>query len=251
MTGPTGAATGAGVSGSLLERVRKLLAQAEDAGVTVAEAEAFNAKAAQLIARHGIDTAMLAASGKVRDEIGMRRLVMDQPYARDKAHLLTCVAHPLRCSTVHTSGGGGPYVVRVYGYGSDLERAELLFTSLLVQATRQLVHVRPDVWGGWGESTAAYRRSWLEGFSAAVYTRLLRAEERASAASTPAGGTSTALVLADRTDRVAAHVAEQHPRMRTARRRTLSGSGRSDGIASGHRADLGARRVGGSRALPR
>ena len=48
---------------SLLERVRKLLAKAEDSGVTAAEAEVFNAKAAELIARHGIDAALLAAAG--------------------------------------------------------------------------------------------------------------------------------------------------------------------------------------------
>jgi hypothetical protein len=36
---------------ALLERVRKLLAKAESAGVTPAEAEALTAKAAQLMAR--------------------------------------------------------------------------------------------------------------------------------------------------------------------------------------------------------
>jgi hypothetical protein len=35
------------------------------------------------------------------------------------------------------------------------------------------------------------------------------------------------------------------------RRRALSGSGRTDGYHSGVRADLGARRVGHTRALPR
>ena len=74
---------------NLLERVRKLLAQAEDPGVTAQEAEAFNAKAAELIARHGIDAALLAATGRTRDEVGHRAIVVDNPYARDKAHLLT------------------------------------------------------------------------------------------------------------------------------------------------------------------
>jgi hypothetical protein len=87
-----------------LERVRKLLAQAEDSGVTAAEAEAFNAKAAELIARHGIDAALLAANGRTRDEIGHRVIPMHNPHARDKAHLLTCVADPMRCQTVHTHG---------------------------------------------------------------------------------------------------------------------------------------------------
>ena len=45
-----------------LARIRKLLAQAEDPAATAAEAEAFNAKAAELMARHGVDAALLAAS---------------------------------------------------------------------------------------------------------------------------------------------------------------------------------------------
>jgi hypothetical protein len=234
---------------NLLERVRKLLAQAEDSAVTAAEAEAFNAKAAQLIARHGIDAALLASTGRTHDEVGYRVIPVDQPYARDKAHLLTSVADPLRCQTVHTQGGREGYVVRVYGFVSDLERVELLYTSLLLQATRDLVYVRPD---SWGESTAAYRRSWLAGFASAVYSRLLRAEQRATAEQpATATGTSTALVLRDRSDRVADVVQAAHPRLRTMRHRNLSGGGRTDGYHSGSRANLGAPQVGHTRALPR
>src|ERR1700753_123656 len=47
---------------NLLERVRKLLAKAEDASVTPAEAEALTAKAAELMARYGIERALLAAA---------------------------------------------------------------------------------------------------------------------------------------------------------------------------------------------
>jgi hypothetical protein len=243
----TGAAMNGAISESLLARVRKLLAQAEGSGVTEAEAEAFNAKAAELIARYGIDAALLASTGQTRDEIGHRVIGVDNPYARDKAQLLTSVADPLRCQTVHTSGLGR-YTVRVYGFGADLERVELLYTSLLLQATRQLVHVRPANWYGEYESTAAYRRSWLAGFTAAVYTRLLRAEDRAVAEQPAAAdGTSTALVLRDRGTQVDNAVRAAHPGLRTMRHRTLSGSGRSDGYGAGTRADLGARRVGGNR----
>ena len=158
------------------------------------------------------------------------------------------MADPLRCQTVHTSGRD-TYTVRIYGFASDLERVELLYTSLLLQAVRDLPFVRPDAWG---ESTAAYRRSWLAGFAAAVYTRLDRAEQRATVEQpATATGTSTALVLADRNDRVQSFVHDAHPRLRSMRRRSLSGSGRTDGWQSGHRADLGARRLGHTRALPR
>jgi hypothetical protein len=233
---------------SLLERVRKLLAKAEDPGVTAEEAEAYNTKAAELIARHGIDAALLAATGATRDNVGRRVFTVDNPYARDKAHLLTSVADPLRCQTVHTYGNGR-YVVRVYGFTTDLERVELLYTSLLLQATRELVHVRPDEWS---ESTAAYRRSWLAGFASAVATRLYRAERRATAEQpTAVDGTSTALVLRDRSTLVEQVVTTDYPRLRTMRRRSLTGSGQSDGFASGAQADLGADRLDGRRALPR
>ena len=46
-------------------------------------------------------------------------------------------------------------------------------------------------------------------------------------------------------------VTADYPRLRTMRRRSLTGSGRSDGFASGARADLGAHRLDGRRALPR
>ena len=45
----------------LLDRVRKLLAKAEDEGCTPEEAEALTAKAAGLMARYGIDRALLGA----------------------------------------------------------------------------------------------------------------------------------------------------------------------------------------------
>ena len=110
----------------LLGRVRKLLAKAEDPAVTAAEAELYNAKAAELIARHGIDAALLAATGQTRDEVAHRVIAVDNPYARDKAHLLTSVADPLRCQTVHTYRPGS------YGCGCTGS---------------------PPTWSGWSCST--------------------------------------------------------------------------------------------------
>jgi hypothetical protein len=96
-----------------------------------------------------------------------------------------------------------------------------------------------------GESVAAYRRSWLEGFASQVHRRLVEAEERAAAearapdgsVSSPGGG--VALVLADRRRRVDQHFAATFPRLTTARPSTLSGSGRAAGALAGQRADLG------------
>ena len=136
---------------------------------------------------------------------------------------------------------------------ADLDRVELLYTSLLVQAVRDLVHVIPDSWGHpSASSVAAYRRSWLAGFASAVYTRLLRAERRAVDEQPMTGsGTSTALVLADRSTEVARAVQAAHPRLRTMKQRRLSGDGHGEGRAAGARANLGHHAVGGTRALSR
>ncbi|MEV4705532.1 DUF2786 domain-containing protein [Actinoplanes sp. NPDC049316] len=56
----------------LLERVRKLLAKAESPACTPAEAEAFTAEAAELIAKYGVDQALLAGAGPALDPVGDR-----------------------------------------------------------------------------------------------------------------------------------------------------------------------------------
>ena len=140
------------------------------------------------------------------------------------------------------------------GFASDRARVELLYTSLLLQASTQLARQRP-AWEG--ESVAAYRRSWLHGFAVRVHQRLVEAEARAAEsaaaarASPSATGPSVALVLADRSARVDRAYAEEFPQIGRARRAQLSGSGYAAGAHAGARADLGGRAVTptGSRAL--
>ena len=143
--------------------------------------------------------------------------------------------------------------VTVMGFDSDLRRVELVFTSLLLQATRSLVHQRPPSWSG--ESTAAYRRSWLLGFSAIVHRRLVAAEQdavRQHDAQAASGGSSAALVLADRRSLVDRAFDEEHGHLRKARPRRLSGTGYDAGAEAGRRADVGHTRLSQSaRALGR
>lgn len=81
-----------------LEVIRKLLAKAERAA-TPDEADAYNTKAADLMARHGVDAAMLtAAGGDTRDVIGSRRIAMTEPYSTEKAALAWSSCSPHSCS---------------------------------------------------------------------------------------------------------------------------------------------------------
>jgi hypothetical protein len=227
---------------TMLEKVRKLLAKAEDPGCTPAEAAALNDKAAELIAKYGVDRALLAAASPEVDPVGDRVVRVDPPYSLDKATLLAAVAAAMRCHSVRRKewrGGAYAYSMHLFGCESDLERTDLLFTSLLVQASYGLAAAQVPPW----EAVATFRRSWLAGFTSAVRQRLSEAERRAST-SADSRGPSVALVLADRSDRVARRLAEVYPRLGTAAPRRLMGSGGRDGYVAGQRADLGGARVG-------
>jgi Protein of unknown function (DUF2786) len=230
---------------SMLEKVRKLLAKAEDPGCTAAEAEALNDKAAELIAKYGVDRALLAALSPALDPVGDRVVAVFAPYALDKTGLLATVATALRCRTVRRKqyrDGGYGYDMHLFGFASDLERAELLYTSLLVQAAYGIAATAVPSW----ESVAAFRRSWLVGFTHAVGRRLSEAEQRAaSQAAAVSTGPSVALVLADRGRLVDRRVEEAYPRLRSSPPRRLQGSGMEGGYAAGQRADLGGTRLNG------
>jgi hypothetical protein len=240
-----------------LDTVRKLLAKA-DGAATPAEAEVYTAKAVELMARHGIDEALLAAAAPHRDEVAACRIPVADPYSAGKARLLAWTASALRCRAVlHEAGGGRVAAVTVLGFAADRARVELLYTSLLLQASAQLARQRP-AWAG--ESVAAYRRSWLHGFAVRVHQRLVEAEARAaesaaaaraSPAAGPSVGPSVGLVLADRTARVDRAYAEAFPQIGRARPARLTGSGYAAGSDAGSRADLGGRPVApaGTRAL--
>jgi hypothetical protein len=237
-----------------LATVRKLLAKAEGAA-TEAEAVSYTAKAVELMARHGIDAALLAAAQPGRDEVGPLRISLRDPYSAGKARLLGWTAAALGCRWVmHPERGGRVAAVTVFGHAADRERVELLYTSRQLQATSQLVRLRPPLPG---ESVAAYRRSWLYGFAAEVHRRLVAAEgaaaeqaaERAAAGATqPTHGQPVALVLAGRRQRVESAFAAAFPHLATARRTALTGSGYAAGALAGERAELGRpARVGGER----
>ena len=221
------------LSDALLARVRKLLAMAEDPACTPGEAEAFTAKAAELIAKYGVDQAMLAVADPAADPVGDRVVTVEPPYARDKSGLLAAVAAPMRCRVVLLERRGQTRS-HLFGHRADLERVELLFTSLLVQAAHGLTAspVPP------GEHAGAYRRSWMAGYTQAISGRLWAAE-RSAAAETP----GAELVLVDRTGQVERRRDELYPRLARMRPRRLRGSGMVRGYQAGQTAHLGGAEV--------
>jgi Protein of unknown function (DUF2786) len=236
-------------SGRLLDRVRKLLAKAEDDSVTPPEAQALTAKAAELMAKYGIDRALLAADRPETDRPDSRILDIDHPWARVKAHLLCGLGSALRCQAILLSARTGTKV-HVFGYQSDLERLDVLYTSVLIQMWHGLAGALVPAWC---HSPRAWRRSWLLGFATAVISRVRSAEHAAACRATgpaAADGAKTAVVLADRALVIRGEAERAYPLTRTARV-TYSGTGYREGYAEGQRADIGARRLtrGRGRAL--
>lgn len=236
----------------LLDRVRKLLAKAEAEGVTIPEAESLTAKATVLMARYGIDRAMLAATKPESDKPGDRIISLPNPWSDVHAHLLSGIAAAMRCRCVQLRAAGGGRRIHVFGYASDLERAEILFTSLLIQMAHGLAAATVPAFA---RSPRAWRRSWLLGFATAVIARVRAAEHNAATQTGQQQDTKrpgVELVLADRALVISRHAEQAYPHTRKTRV-TYSGTGYGDGYAKGKTADIGSARIqpAAARTLPR
>jgi hypothetical protein len=171
----------------MLSRVRALLAKAESTEFPE-EAEALSSRAQELMARHSIDDAFLAAAGPGKAGPGRasgRRLFIDSPYEAAKAVLLDVVAGANRCRAIWHKNLG---LSTVLGFPGDLDAVELLFTSLLVQATAALVREgsRQDSYGR--SRTRSFRQSFLTSYAQRIGERLAEAAgaaERQAVADSP------------------------------------------------------------------
>lgn len=228
-----------------LEVVRKLLAKAERAS-TPEEAEAFAAKAEELMARYSIDAAALAASNPERVEtIGTRKIMLDG-YPLPKAVLLQAVAVNLNCQVLITNfkGISGRKLATIYGHESDLEAFDMLATSLLLQATTAAtaVHRRAPQING-----RTFRHNFLLGFAGRVRERMEAARTSAVADSAP----GTALAVRDRSLAVQEHVDSEHGKVKTSKVAPTHTRSYLAGDAAGQQADLSTNarvRAGGERA---
>ncbi|MGC5345808.1 DUF2786 domain-containing protein [Streptomyces sp. DT171] len=168
----------------MLTRIRALLAKAEATGFPE-EAEALTTKAQELMARHSIDEALLAARTHSAAAPGACRIGVDAPYETAKAILLDAVASANRCHAVWNSDLGFSTVV---GFEPDLESVELLYTSLLVQGTAAMTKAEAGQRAGGRKRTKTFRQSFLMAYAQRLGRRLASDTARVTAASTASGG---------------------------------------------------------------
>jgi hypothetical protein len=183
------------VGEKVLRRIRALLSKAESTEFSE-EAEALTARAQELIARHSIDAALLHTRHEGKEQPIGRRLFIDAPYEPPKALLLQVIAEANRCRTVwHKSLG----LSTVVGFPGDVRAVELLFTSLLVQATTTMVQkgARQDRHGR--SRTRSFRQAFLSSFTGRIGERLRGAVDDAVREATSEAGRADLLpVLAAR-----------------------------------------------------
>jgi hypothetical protein len=246
-----------------LHTIRSLLAKAE-ATQFPAEAEAFTAKAAELMARYAIDETLLwAHRGENRDTPGELRLKLHRPFTPQKAILITAIASVFGCRAIRLGRLTAEPVehMSVIGLQSDLQLVDTLATSLMVQMAVAMAAatVPPGVAGG---ALADWRRSFIIGFVNVVAQRLKevyatesqnhsrsQGSDTGSECDTPSTlrnttlSESTALALRDKEEAVETEFRLRFPNVRSS---SVSGGrsrhGQQAGGAAGGRADLGTRR---------
>ncbi|MGW5423702.1 DUF2786 domain-containing protein [Streptomyces sp. NPDC003943] len=214
----------------LLTRIRALLAKAE-ATTYAEEAEALTAKAQELMARHSLDEATLAAGAPSPETPGAVRIGVDPPYEQAKAILLDAVATANHCRAVWNESFGFSTVV---GFEADLEPVELLYTSLLVQGTAAMTRAEAEQRAGGRKRTKSFRQSFLLAYANRLGARLA-ATSRRVAAEAP----TLLPALASREVAVTARTDELFPETRTSRvRAAWDEAGWTHGTSAADRAGL-------------
>lgn len=229
----------------LLERVRKLLNKAEAEGCTEQEAQALTAKASELMAKYGIDQALLDATAPQPCKPANKKIQIPNPWSKVHAHLLQGLARELGVQSVRLTNYKVT-TVHLFGWDNDIERLELLYTSVMLQMangsrrlTIPLYYMAPHV--------RAERRSWMLGYVAGVVEKVREAEARVVKETLAEKGTGAEMVLADRSLVVRNEFKAAYPSTRTTRA-TYTGRQYDNGYRAGRNANIGGRPVGRSSA---
>ena len=188
------------MSDDIIAKIQKLLAKAESTNHE-AEADAFFAKAQELMMNHAISEEVLKAAGKkMQDEMVEVSVTIKegQPATKSRQWFLRRVAEAMNCRTLIF---GRTNTTHVFGYKSEAEFVQLLYMSVELQSRAAVLRelkaakrehaerhpyskFRPGVW----------RRTFIEAYLSRVGDRITARYVQADATH----GTGTSIVLRDR-----------------------------------------------------
>lgn len=224
-----------------LRKARALLAKAESTD-SPNEADALTSAAAAIMAKYGLDAALVAARAEVKETPIDVKWDIAAPYASHKATILHVVARANRCRMIQLRGRSGDLKAHVFGFQTDVEIVEMIFTSLLLQASGRMMRLERSAYR-YRNDVRSRRASFLLGFAHEIRERLQAEASKAEAAAEP----GTELVLRDRMLDVTGAYRTAYPRIRTVRHSVGSNSGYSAGRAAGAEANLHNRGTVGGR----
>lgn len=240
-------------------KIQALLAKAERT-TNEHERAAFSEKAEELLARWGIDRAMLQAEEGRSEEIVTQFMTFPGSVGdTQKSFIQFCYVSLAGLGTVQfyissdiegtprekQIKGQWSKKLAVVGYKSDVEDAIWLGQSLLLQAQMATTEWwKIELRETYGSAPPApvrakAKRSFLEGYSYTVKGRLHAVATRAKEES----GTGTDLVLFDRKGNVDKYMAGLSLRSSRGGRKSADWSARAAGGVAGHGADLGQTKV--------
>lgn len=229
---------------SKLATIRALLAKAESTDFAD-EARALSAKAQELMARYSLSAMQVSLKGATDDVVSTVVIDVERPYQSAKGLILARVADANRCLVVEVSTSEGRRF-HLTGFTRDTDGVQMLFTSLLVQAAREMLSASPPAW----VNLRSFRHAFLVGYSTEIGKRLSTEARSTEEAVVRESGSDLLPVLADRRHAVARELERQWGgSLRSSRVTYRSDGGYSEGRRAGRQADLGGRRLPLRRAL--
>ena len=176
----------------------------------MAEADAFTAKAQDLMTRHSIDEALVTAEAGESFDVSGSKVLIHHPYGLEKASLLHVVAGANRVKAIWNEFAS---FVTLVGVPTDLAQVEMLFTSTLVQATRAMTQAGEHSFGQ--DRSSSFRKAFLSAYAVRIGERLDETTEQTTASY----GSALVPVLQRQTEAVAEEFERLFPHV-------TSGSGR-------------------------
>jgi hypothetical protein len=242
-----------------MRKIQGLLKKAESTEFE-AEADAFMAKAHEIMADMAIDEAQVREAMTEAERAHTKRPIqVDFEYsttdsnARGKRNLLFGIARASRVQMINRSDWSGRGVakrmgiadnvasqwVSFVGYEEDIERVKILYASLLIQSQRfGMIDFRTKNYEGLKQSR--FLTAYMVGFADTIRRRLQELNREAFV------GETNALIV--RTDaEVNSAFDDFFKHRRSHRERPVASGAYRSGQAGGHKADIGRPSVGGSR----
>lgn len=234
-------------------KIRALLDKAEGTD-NPNEAEAFSAKAMELMAKYAITEAMLQKdkSGITGKVITFDISLTGEQYAKVGQSLAHVISLAFRCEMVVTQGWEFNFQsnrkvrtreMTFIGFESDISQVTTLYRSLRMQQMFAMATVKVPEY----EHGKTFLQSFAIGFNKAVADRLTQITQAATNEA-EADNPGTALVLVDRSQMVQLAFKAMYPKLTKGTGASASNwSGYAKGHEAGQRADLGSKGVGGTR----